>query len=331
MKKTLPALVQTRGGRGVSRLALVLFLLLGRGGLDDMQRAALEGLGAHLAPGVLRLLGAAVQDLGHPLAVLAGIGDDRQGDRQLGIILADRGDRQGPLGDLEQLLERDADLFLQRVARVLQLAREVVAEVLECRVVPELPVLALAERLAQRVDVGHLDQENGGVGEDPFRGCRGLGEVRRQSGKTTQTKPSNEGQAKNRPLRHTHHLTLHSRHSAAHRPRERRTRRRHTGATTSIGRPGSKPGTSPAVTGELVSVHQVVRQPIHRLSGTRLGFVAAGQLRQIQSSWDFSGWFAAQPQNHWTRRAPQIAAAAILETGSTLSESSDRSRRGGSR
>ena len=48
--------------------------------------------------------------------------------------------------------------------------------------------------------------------------------------KTTQSKPSNEGQAKNRPLRHTHHLTLHSRHSAAHRPRELETRRRRTTA-----------------------------------------------------------------------------------------------------
>ena len=46
-----------------------------------MQRAALEGLGGHLATGIFRLLGAARQDIGHALAVLAGIGDDRQGDR----------------------------------------------------------------------------------------------------------------------------------------------------------------------------------------------------------------------------------------------------------
>ena len=62
-------------------LALVLFLVLGSGGLDDMQRAALEGLGGHLATGIFRLLGAARQDIGHSLAVFAGIGDDRQGYR----------------------------------------------------------------------------------------------------------------------------------------------------------------------------------------------------------------------------------------------------------
>ena len=164
MKKTLPDAGPGEGRAGRIRLAFVFLLLLGKRGLDHVERAALEGLGAHLRAGLRRLLGAPFQDLGHLGAVLAGVGDDRQGDRQLGVILADCGDGQAPLGNFEQLPERDSDLLLERVARVLQLGGEVLSEVFEGRVVPELPVLALAERLAQRVDVGHLDQEDGGVG-----------------------------------------------------------------------------------------------------------------------------------------------------------------------
>ena len=81
---------------------------------------ALEGLGADLGAGLLGLLGAPVHDLGHLRGVLAGVGDDRQGDRELRVVLADRRDGEAPLGQLEQLLERDADLLLERVAGVLR-------------------------------------------------------------------------------------------------------------------------------------------------------------------------------------------------------------------
>ena len=235
-------------------LGIVLFLVffLGSGRLDDMQGAALDRLGGDLATGFLCLLGAPGQDVGHTFGVLAGIGNDCDGDGQLGIILADCADRQGALRNVDQLTKCDADLLLERVARVFQPGRDVVAEVFQCGIVPELPILALLECLTQGIDVGHLEQENGRVGENTLGGRRGLGEVRRQSGITAQTNPSNQGQAKNRPLRHTHYLTLQFRQSAAHRPWERDSPPAHR-ADDINGCPGSEPESSPTVTGELVS------------------------------------------------------------------------------
>ena len=217
-----------------------------------MQGAPLDRLGGDLAPGFLGLLGATRQHLGHTFGVLAGIGNDRHGDGQLGVILAHRGDRQVALRNVDQLTQCDADLLLERVARLFQPGRDVVAEVFQCGVVPELAILALLECLTQGIDVGHLEQENGRIGKHTFGGSRGLGEVRRQSGKTTQTSTSDQGQAKNRPLRHTHYLTLQFRQSAAHRPWEGDSPPAHRADDTN-GCPGSEPESSPTVTGELVS------------------------------------------------------------------------------
>jgi hypothetical protein len=127
------------------RFGLVFFLLLARRRLDHMESSSLERLRAHFATGLFRLLGGAIHDLRHPLAVLAGVRNDRQGDRQIRVFLAHGRDRQGSLGNVQQFLKGHADLVLECIARVLELRRKVLAEVLQRRVVPELAVLALAK------------------------------------------------------------------------------------------------------------------------------------------------------------------------------------------
>ena len=195
-----------QGRRGVSGLASSSFLSLGGGGWMMWSVSPLNDSVETLAPASSACLVLRFRTSVILLGVLAGVGHDRQGDRQLGVVLGDGGDRQGALGQLEQLLEGDADLLLEGLAGVLQLGRQVFAEVLERRVVPELAVLALAERLAKRVDVVDLEQEDGGVGEDLFRGCRGLGEVR-TSVRKDRDSPSHPTRARRRIARFAVRIT----------------------------------------------------------------------------------------------------------------------------
>ena len=218
-----------------------------------MKREILERLGADLGTVLLGLLVAPSHHLGHLLGVLARVGDDRNRHRNRRIVLTDRRDDDGALGQLEEFLERHPHLVLHRVAGGLELVGEIGADRPHRRVVPELTILALAERLAEFDGVVDLDEEDGRIREHALRRRRGLSEIRLQSHETRQSQPSDEGQAKNRPLGLRHRLSLHSWHATVHRPRR-------IDLPTAISRPSasctprSKPGASPAVTDEPFSV-----------------------------------------------------------------------------
>ena len=119
MKKRLPALVQTSGGAG----GLVVVFLPCFGWLNDMERQAVERFRGDLGAGILGLLARPLENFLEFLLVLTRVGDQHAGRRQLGIVATDRGDRQGSLGDLDQLFDADADPFLECLGRHLRAAR----------------------------------------------------------------------------------------------------------------------------------------------------------------------------------------------------------------
>ncbi len=101
MKNRLPALVQTRGGRGAAfafSFSLSSFSGSFLRGLNDMERQAVERFGRDLGAGIFGLLGSPGQDFLHFLLVLARVGDEHAGHGELGIVATDGGDRQGPSG-----------------------------------------------------------------------------------------------------------------------------------------------------------------------------------------------------------------------------------------
>ena len=135
-----------------------------------MQRQAVERFGRDLGAGLFGLL---ARPLEHFLRVSSGshrasaISAPAAGSSASSRPIA--ANREGALRELEQLFDADANPLLERLGRIFQPLRQLVSEVLQSRVVPELAVLTASEGLAKRFDVVQFQEKDRGVGEDSLR------------------------------------------------------------------------------------------------------------------------------------------------------------------
>jgi len=141
--------------------------------------------------------------------VFSGVGDQHAGRGETRIIATEHGNGQGALRKLDQLFKTDPDPLLEGLGRIFKPYRHLFAKIFEAGVVPELAILAPAERLAERFHIVELEQKKRGVGKHSLRRCRGLSLVRGQTRHAKKSQPSDEGQATNRPLRQLHVRKLH--------------------------------------------------------------------------------------------------------------------------